>query len=83
MNIRYFKEQLGCRSNYWLNTIFFDNRKERDEFLQYTNERGVMTRPCWTLLNKLSMYKKCVSTTLDNAQWLEDRLVNIPSGVTS
>jgi len=77
----YFTEQPVCRSNYWLNTIILNNRKERDELLKYTNENGVMTRPAWTLLNKLPMYNKCLTTNLDNAQWLEDRLVNVPSSI--
>jgi len=32
-------------------------------------------------MNKLEMYKDCLSGNLDNAEWLEDRVVNIPSGV--
>ncbi len=81
MGIPFFSEQPGCSSNYWLNTIFLDNRKERDEFLRYTNEHGIMTRPAWTLLNKLPMYTQCSATNLDNARWLEDRLVNLPSSI--
>lgn len=81
IGIRYFIEQPGCMSNYWLNTIFLENRKGRDGFLKFTNENGIMTRPAWTLMSKLPMFEKCVSTNLDNAQWLEDRLVNLPSGV--
>jgi len=81
IGLNFFTEQPDCRSNYWLNTIILNNRKERDEFLKYTNENGVMTRPAWTLMNKLPMYNKCLKTNLDNAQWLEDRLVNIPSSI--
>ncbi len=40
-----------------------------------------MTRPVWRLLNKLQMYKDCQTDALTNAQWLEDRVVNIPSSV--
>jgi len=40
-----------------------------------------MTRPIWRLLNKLEMYKDCQTDALENAQWLEDRVVNIPSSV--
>jgi hypothetical protein len=38
-----------------------------------------MTRPIWNLMNKLPMYANCQHGPLDNAQWLEDRVVNIPS----
>jgi perosamine synthetase len=79
--IDFFTEKESCFSNYWLNVIFLKDRYERDAFLKYTNDNGVMTRPAWTLMNKLPMYKNCLHTNLDNAQWLEDRLVNIPSSV--
>jgi perosamine synthetase len=86
---RYFKdtpinfvcEPPDCRSNYWLNAIVLRNREERDAFLKYSNKNGVMTRPCWRLLNRLPMYQACETATLETAQWLEDRIVNIPSSV--
>ena len=79
--IEFFTEKENCFSNYWLNVIFLKDRHERNSFLKLTNENGVMTRPAWTLMNKLPMYKNCLQTNLENAQWLEDRLVNIPSSV--
>jgi dTDP-4-amino-4,6-dideoxygalactose transaminase len=64
-----------------LNTILLKDLKERNEFLEYTNDNGVMTRPIWRLMNKLEMYKNCQCGNLENAEWLEERAVNIPSGV--
>lgn len=78
---RFVKDTDGTSSNYWLNAILTANRKEREIFLTETNDAGVMTRPAWTLMNKLEMFKHCETDGLENAQWLEDRLVNIPSGV--
>lgn len=66
-------------SNYWLNAILLPNRIERDEFLKYTNDNGVMTRPIWQLMNKLEMFKDCQCGFLKNSEWLADRVVNIPS----
>ena len=40
-----------------------------------------MTRPIWILNNKLDMYAGCQCADLSNAEWLEDRVVNIPSSV--
>ena len=40
-----------------------------------------MTRPIWTLMNKISMFKKAQCGDLTNAEWLEERVVSIPSGV--
>ena len=77
----FFDEPKEAYSNFWLNSIFFADRTERDAFLQYTNDNGVMTRPAWTLMNDLPMFKDCEKTDLANATWIVDRLVNIPSGV--
>ena len=81
LNIPFIKEPMNARSNYWLNAVIMPDRKTRDEFLKATNEAGVMTRPVWRLLNQLEMYRDCQTDTLENAQWLEDRVVNIPSSV--
>jgi len=71
----------GSKANHWLNTLVLDSKKDRDKFLKVTNDNGVMTRPCWTLMSKLSMFKDCQSDGLENSMWLEDRVVNIPSSV--
>lgn len=78
---QFFIEPKNSYSNYWLNAVIFENREERDSFLKETNENGVMTRPIWTLMNKLEMFKDCYTDGLENAKWLEDRVVNVPSGV--
>lgn len=75
------KEVIGAESNYWLNTLVMDSLEERDAFLEYTNSRGVMTRPIWELMSKLSMFEGCQKDSLINSIWLSDRVVNIPSGV--
>lgn len=78
-DIKFIAEPPESKANYWLCAVLLKDRKQRDEFLQYTNDNGVMTRPCWTLMNKLAMFKDALHGNLDNAQMLEDRLVNIPS----
>ena len=71
----------GSKSNYWLNTLILDDLNQRDLFLKVTNTAQVMTRPAWTLMNKLPMFKNCQKGDLENSKWLEDRVVNIPSSV--
>lgn len=78
-NISFAREIENAIGNYWLNTIILENREARDEFLQQSNGSKVMTRPIWHLMNKLPMYSHCQHGNLDNALWLEDRVVNIPS----
>jgi aminotransferase in exopolysaccharide biosynthesis len=81
LDIPCFTEPIQARSNYWLNAILFCDRKQRDEFLAYSNSNGVQTRPVWTLLHTLPPYQDCFHTDTPNARFFEDSLVNIPSGV--
>ncbi len=70
-----------CQSNHWLNAIILADKAERDGFLAYTNDRGVMTRPIWCLMSELEMFRLCQHDGLENSRWLADRVVNIPSSV--
>ncbi|MFN7119122.1 MAG: LegC family aminotransferase [Saprospiraceae bacterium] len=79
--IKFKTEPADSRANYWLMAIELDNRRERDAFLEATNQQGVYTRPVWTLLHKLPMYATCQHDGLPNSQYLEDRIVNLPSSV--
>ena len=80
-DIIFFKEPKNSRSNYWLNSIIFKNKNQRDQFLEDTNYSGVMTRPIWILMNKLNMFKDSQCGDLENSEWLYKRVVNIPSSV--
>jgi len=79
--ITFLTEQPGTEANFWLMTLQLKDFDERQAFLQYTNDHGVMTRPAWKLMQELSMFKDCPAGPLENAKWLADRLVNIPSSV--
>jgi len=81
LNVPFVWEPINARSNYWLNAVIMPDLKMRDELLKATNQAGVMIRPAWRLLNQLEMYGNCRTDALENAQWLEDRVVNIPSSV--
>ena len=80
-SLQFVKEPAGCRSNYWLNAVICDSKRHRDSLLESTNKEGIMTRPIWALMNHLAMYQNCRRGDLSNAQWLEERVVNIPSSV--
>jgi aminotransferase in exopolysaccharide biosynthesis len=77
----FVEEPEDCRSNYWLNAVICEDKAHRDELLQTTNGQGVMTRPVWALMNHLPMYQSCRKGDLTNAEWLEARVVNLPSSV--
>jgi perosamine synthetase len=78
----FFKEPKDSKSNYWLNSIVLKDKSQRDKFLEETNSNGVMTRPIWTLMNKLPMFKDAQCDDLKNSKWLYERVVNIPSSST-
>ena len=80
-DITFFTEPEECRSNYWLNVLMLKDKAAQQEFLEYTNDHGVMTRPVWELMNRLEMFKRCETDGLENTRWLADRIVNIPSSV--
>ena len=81
LEIEFITEPKEAKSNYWLNAVILKDREQRDEFLKYTNDNGVMTRSIWRLMNKLEMFKDAQCGDLSNAEWLEDRVVNISSSV--
>ena len=80
-DIEFFTEPADCRANYWLNAVILPNKEEQLAFLNQTNDNGVMTRPIWELMNRLSMFENCQNDGLENTIWFADRVVNIPSSV--
>ena len=77
----FVKEPIAGQSNYWLNSVILRNKEQRDLFLNETNSKGIATRPIWTLMNKLPMFESNQCGDLTNSDWLEQRVVNIPSGI--
>ena len=64
-----------------MNVVILKDKDVQLDFLEYTNDHGVMTRPIWELMNRLSMFEKCETDGLKNTVWFADRVVNIPSSV--
>jgi aminotransferase in exopolysaccharide biosynthesis len=77
--LRFVEEPEGARANYWLNAVICPDRAARDALLAATNDAGVMTRPIWALMTRLPMFAHAEAGPLDNAAWLEERVVNLPS----
>lgn len=79
--VRFVQPIEGATANRWLNAIVLHDQAQRDALLEYTNAQGVMTRPIWRLMSRLDMFKHCQHDGLENSQWLEARVVNLPSSV--
>lgn len=71
----------GTTANFWLNAVRLEDRNARDTFLEYTNAKGVMTRPIWRLMNELGAFRDCQTDGLETSRWLVERVVNLPSSV--
>lgn len=80
-NIRFIDEPAGTQSNFWLNAIQFDTRKERDDFLDFSNSNGVMTRPIWRLMTELPAFASSFRMPLENAEHFVETVINLPSSV--
>ncbi len=79
--IEFFTEPENAFSNYWLNVVILKDHEAQLNFLQETNDNGVMTRPIWDLMNRLPMFEHCQHDSLENTIYFADRVVNIPSSV--
>lgn len=79
--VTFVQEPAWGRSNYWLNALRLDDdyADQRDDLLRRTHEAGFLTRPVWTLLNKLPMYLDAPRMDLSVAEHLERQLINLPS----
>jgi len=76
-----FAEPEGSHSNYWLQALLLDDSvaNQRDSILEATNSAGLMTRPVWTLLHKLTPFEDYPQAPLPVAESLEQRIINLPS----
>jgi perosamine synthetase len=79
--VKFIKEPESTSVNYWLNTLVAEDENQRDEWLQQTNERGVMTRPAWLPMHRLEIHRQYKFANLPNTTYLYDRLINVPSSV--
>ncbi|MCF6216952.1 MAG: LegC family aminotransferase [Emcibacter sp.] len=77
----FIDEPEGGKSNFWLNAILLGDDVDRNGFLRRINKQNIMVRPIWALMNKLPMFKNCQSGPLHNAEWLEEKVINLPSSV--
>lgn len=81
IGVKFRLEQENTKANYWLMCVELESLEERNNFLKDTNDSKTMTRPIWQLMYRLPMFKNCFRDEQKNAEFLEERIVNIPSSV--
>ena len=78
----FVKEPTYASSNYWLNAVICENLDSREALLAQMNEAKVMARPIWKLMHRLPMFAHAMRDDLKNSEYIEARLVNLPSSPT-
>ncbi|MEC4089928.1 LegC family aminotransferase [Pseudoalteromonas rubra] len=76
---KFVVEPAYAQSNYWLNAVICEDKAARELLLQETNSQGVMTRPIWQLMHRLPMFSNALRGDLTYSEYVEARLVNLPS----
>lgn len=78
---RFLDEPADTSSNFWLNAIVLEPSCAplRDDILGALNDAGYMSRPVWTLMQRLPMFATCPRADLSVAEDMESRIVNLPS----
>ncbi|MBO1924508.1 LegC family aminotransferase [Thiomicrorhabdus sp. 6S3-12] len=74
-------ESDNTQANYWLNAVKFDQAESAQAFLTDSNAQDIQTRPLWTPMHQLDIYRHCLKTEMINTDSLASRVVNLPSGV--
>ena len=79
--VEFFTEPVWATSNYWLNAIKLStpNLELRNDILEVLNSAGLQSRPIWTPLHLLPMFKNMPRSKMDATEALAHSVVNIPS----
>jgi perosamine synthetase len=85
-----FRDQTGltvfgdadfAESNHWLNSLLLDQENANliESILTATNDAGLGTRPTWTPMHRLPMYRDHPRAPLPATESLASRIISLPS----
>jgi perosamine synthetase len=78
--IKLFKEPEFAKSNYWLQTLIFDEKMYNiNQVLETLNNHNVMSRPAWKPLHLLNPFQNYPKSDLSVTEQLQYQIVNVPS----
>lgn len=79
--IRIFEDAAFAESNHWLVSALLDRDQEDrlEPILTATNDAGLATRPLWTPMHELSMYRDYPRAPLTVTESLARRVISLPS----
>lgn len=78
-DIKVIKEPKNSRTNYWLITVLFTNKKIKEKFKFELKKKKIGLRYTWRPLNSLKIFKDCPSDNLTNSKNIFERTLNLPS----
>ena len=79
--VKIFSENIGCKSNYWLQAIILDKNKIKlkNKILKVAHNNNIFIRPVWKLITSLKPYKKKQKMTLSGSNLIYKSVLNLPS----
>ena len=75
------KEPKFSRSNYWLQAIKVESKKNKLKLIKYLRGKKIMVRSSWKPLHLFKHLKKFPKMKMDNAVKIYDTILNIPSNL--
>ena len=73
-------------TNHWLNMVTFHedviSRLGLSEMIKLLRKDGIQTRPMWTLLHELPMFRDKSFVSTENSQYVHSRSLTIPSDIS-
>jgi perosamine synthetase len=78
---KFLTEPADSQSNYWLNALVLhpEFAGKQEELLEALNQKGFQSRPLWTPMHHLPMYRGCPRGELSITDSLFRRVINLPS----
>lgn len=80
-SLLFFDEPLNCKSNFWLNSVIFEDKDTCNNFIKEANKQNIFPRHVWKPLHLLGLYKTFENLNLDVTENLYEKIVNLPSSV--
>ncbi|WP_411953896.1 LegC family aminotransferase [Alkalibacillus sp. S2W] len=65
------------RPNYWFYPLWI-GEENREDFIEFANNRSVQTRPVWSLIHEQKPYQKAQTYQIEQAFKYQRNIVNIP-----
>lgn len=76
-----FQEKYPCDSNYWFQVLILDDSliSQKNKIIKNLIKKRIHCRPLWKLMDKNKYLKNSQKMNLDNAKYLYDRIICLPS----